>query len=79
MTYGPTTVNAGAGADLIAFGLGREAGGLITLNGFKVGIDAIRLYNFAAGAEQSALATATAVDSGVKITLPDQTRSRSSA
>ena len=70
---GRSTVLAGAGADTFLVASG-QAGGTLTVYGFKADTDHVALAGFGAGEPVRALATSVTDPSGTAITLFDQTR-----
>ena len=71
---GFSTVTAGPGSTTYEFVQGQAAGGTMTITNFDPAKDQVRLYGYAPGAAQSALAGAQVSASGTVVTLSDNTR-----
>ncbi len=71
---GFSTVTAGPGSTTYEFVQGQAGGGAMTITNFNPAKDQVRLFGYAPGAAQSALAGAQASPSGTVITLSDNTR-----
>ncbi len=71
---GYSTVTAGPGSTTYEFVQGQAGGGAMTITNFNPAKDQVRLFGYAPGAAQSALAGAQVSSSGTAITLSDNTR-----
>ena len=71
---GFSTVAAGSGTATFAFVQGVAAGGTMTITNFDPSRDQVRLYNYAAGAAQAAVAGAQVGPNGTTVTLSDSTQ-----
>jgi hypothetical protein len=71
---GFSTVTAGSGNTTLALVQGVAAGGTMTITNFDPAHEQVRLYNYAAGEAQAAIAGAQVGPAGTTVTLSDNTR-----
>ena len=71
---GFSTVTAGPGSTTYEFVQGQAGGGGMTITNFDPAKDQVRLYGYASGAAQSAIAGEQVSSSGTVVTLSDNTR-----
>lgn len=75
--YGSTgfsTVSGGTGSNNYDFVQGQAAGGTMTITNFNPAKDQVRLYGYASGTAQTAIAGAQVSAGGTVVTLSDNTR-----